>query len=370
MKKEKNLIRRGIIDLKPYIPGKPIEEVKRELGLNEVVKLASNETSIGPSPLAIEAIKKEIENINLYPEGSSRLLRKKLAHKLKVDKEMIIVGNGEDDIIDLIGMAFINEGDEVITGEITFPAYETAAKIMGGKSIPVKLKDYTYDLEEIARGINERTKIIFICNPNNPTGTIVTREEVTSFMEKVPQDIIVVFDEAYYDYVEDKNYLNSLSYVLEGKNVIVLRTFSKIAGIAGVRIGYGIAKLELISYLRRVVNPFPTNRLAQVAALASLNDEEHYRKVLKTNQEGKQYLYTELKKLSLFYVPTEANFIFIGLKANAEAIFERLLKKGVIIRPGKTWGCPNFTRVTIGVPYENQKFILALKEVMNKNIEL
>jgi len=365
MKKEKSLIRKGTLDLKHYIPGKPIEEVKRELGLKEVIKLASNETSVGPSPLAVEAIIKEIKNINLYPEGSSRLLREKIAYKLNLNKEMIIVGNGADNIIGLVGMAFINEGDEVITGEITFPAYETVAKIMGGKIIPVKLKDYTYDLEEIARRINERTKVIFICNPNNPTGTIVNREEVISFMEKVPQDVIVVFDEAYYDYVEGKNYLNSLSYVLEGKNVIVLRTFSKIAGIAGVRIGYGIAKPELIGYLRQVASPFPTNRLAQVAALAFLDDKKHYKKVLKSNQEEKKYLYKELKKLNLFYLPTEANFIFIDLKENVEVIFEKLLRKGIIIRPGKTWGCLNFIRVTIGTHNENQKFIQALKEVLN-----
>jgi histidinol-phosphate aminotransferase len=347
MEEGKYLVRKGILELRPYIPGKPIEEVKRELGLNEVVKLASNETSIGPSPLAIEAVKNEIENINLYPESSSRLLREKLAHKLKVDKEMIIVGNGEDDIIDLIGMAFINEADEVITGEITFPAYETVAKIMGGKLILVKLKDFCFDLEKIARRINEKTKVIFICNPNNPTGTIVTREEMTSFIEKVPKDVIIVFDEAYYDYVGDKNYPNSVSYALEGRNVIVLRTFSKIAGIAGVRIGYGIA------------------RLAQVAALASLDDEEHYKKVLKANQEGKKYLYKEIKELGLFYLPTEANFIFIDLKEDSEVIFEKLLKKGIIIRPGKTWGCPNFIRVTIGTAYENERFIQAIKEVLN-----
>jgi len=370
MKKERSLVRKGILDLKPYIPGKPIEEVKRELGLKEVVKLASNETSVGPSPLAIEAIKKEIENIYLYPEGSSRLLREKIAHKLNLNKEMIILGNGADNIIDLIGMAFINEEDEVITSEITFPAYETITKIMGGKLISVKLKDFRFDLEKITQRINEKTKIIFICNPNNPTGTIVEREEVADFMEKVPQDIIVVFDEAYYDYVEDKDYPDSFSYVLEGKNVIIIRTFSKIAGIAGIRVGYGIAKPELVGYLRRVVSPFPTNRLAQVAALASLDDEEHYRKVLKTNQEGKKYLYRELKKIGLFYLPTETNFIFIDLKEDSEIVFEKLLKKGIIIRPGKTWGCPNFVRVTIGTPYENQKFILVLKEVINKNIEL
>jgi len=364
MKEEDNLLRKGILDLKPYIPGKPIEEVKRELGLKEVVKLASNETSIGPSPLAVEAIKKEIENINLYPEGSSRLLREKIAQKLKIDKEMIIVGNGADNIINLVGMAFINEGDEVITGEITFPAYEAITKIMGGKLILVKLDNYTYNLKEITRRINERTKVIFICNPNNPTGTIVTKEEVVSFMKKVPQDVIVIFDEAYYDYVEDKNYPNSLSYILERKNVIVLRTFSKIAGIAGVRVGYGIARPELIGDLRRVVNPFTTNRLAQVAALASLDDEEHYKKVLRSNQEGKKYLYKKLKELGLFYLPTKANFIFIDLKEDSGAVFEKLLRKGVIVRQGKTWDCPNFIRVTIGTAYENKRFIQAIKEVM------
>ena len=364
MKKGNSLIRKGILDLKPYIPGKPIEDVKRELGLNEVIKLASNETSVGPSPLAVEAIKKEVENINLYPEATSRLLREKLAHKLKINKEMIIFGNGADDIIDLVGMAFINEGDEVLTGETTFPAYETAVKIMGGKLVLVKLKDFRFNLEEMTQKINDKTKIVFICNPNNPTGTIVTKEEVNNFMKKIPEDVIIVFDEAYYDYVEDKNYPNGLSYVLEEKNVIVLRTFSKIAGIAGVRIGYGISKPELISYLRRVVNPFTTNRLAQVAALASLDDEEHRRKVLSINQEGKKYLYEELKKIGIPYVPSETNFIFIDVKEDSIAVFEKLLKKGVIIRPGKIYGCPNFIRVTIGNAYENKRFIQVIREVM------
>jgi len=365
MKNEKILARKGILGLSPYIPGKPIEDVKRELGLKEVIKLASNETSVGPSPLAVEAIKKEVENINLYPEATSKLLREKLAQKLNLGEDMIIVGNGADDVIDLIGMAFINEGDEVITCETTFPAYRTAVKIMGGKLILVKLKDFRFDLAEIVKRINEKTKMIFLCNPNNPTGTIITKEEVSAFMRKVPQDVIVVFDEAYYDYVEDKNYPNSLSYILEGKNVIVIRTFSKIAGIAGVRVGYAIAHQELISYLRRVVNPFTTNRLAQVAALASLDDEKHYKEVLKSNHEGKKYLYRELDKLEFLYVPTETNFIFVDVKKDSEVIFEKLLKKGVIIRPGKPYGCSNFIRVTIGTSYENKKFIQAIREIKN-----
>jgi len=367
MKKEKTLTRKGISDLKPYVPGKPIEDVKRELGIKEVIKLASNETSVGPSPLAIEAIKKEVENINLYPEATSRLLREKLADKLKIDKEMIICGNGADDVIDLIGMAFINEGDEVITSETTFPAYRTAVKIMGGEFISVKLKDFRFDLEGIIEKINEKTKMIFLCNPNNPTGTILTEEEINGFMEKISKDIIVVFDEAYCDYVENKSYVNGLSFVSEGKNVIVVRTFSKIAGIAGVRVGYAIARQELISYLRRVINPFTTNRLAQVAALASLDDEEHRKKVLNLNHEGKKYLYQELNKSGLFYIPTETNFIFIDVKEDSEVIFNKLLKKGVIIRPGKPYGCTNFIRVTIGTSYENMKFINSLIEVLNSN---
>ena len=363
---ENLLIRKNILDLKPYSPGKPIEEVKKEFNLQEVTKLASNETSIGPSSLAVEAIIKEVQRIHLYPEATSRLLREKLAENLKINKEMIICGNGADDVIDLVGMTFINEGDEVITSETTFPAYKTAVKIMGGKFISVKLKDFRYNLEEITNRINEKTKMIFLCNPNNPTGTILKKEELSHFMSKIPQDIIIVFDEAYCDYVEDKNYVNGLYFMPERKNIIIIRTFSKIAGIAGVRVGYAVAHQEFIHYIRRVVNPFTTNRLAQVAALASLEDEEHRRKVLSINHEGKKYLYQELNKLELFYVPTETNFIFIDVKEDSEIMFNELLKKGIIVRPGKSYGCPNFIRVTIGQFSENEKFIESLREVVNE----
>ncbi|MDD3656347.1 MAG: histidinol-phosphate transaminase [Atribacterota bacterium] len=364
MLEAKHLTRKGILDLKPYIPGKPIEEVQRELGLKEVVKLASNETSLGPSPLAVEAIEREIKNINFYPEGTSRVLREKLAKKLNISEDFIIVGNGADNIIDLTGMAFINQGDEVITSETTFPAYETITKIMGGEFVTVGLKDFCFDLEGITERITGKTKMIYLCNPNNPTGTIVKTNSVEKMIRQIPEDVIVIFDEAYYDYVEDKDYPDSLSYVLDGKNVIILRTFSKIAGIAGVRIGYGIAKPELIGYLRRVVNPFTTNRLAQVAALASLDDEIHYQQVLKVNKEGKQYLYQELDKLNLFYLPTETNFIFIDLKEDSQLFFEKCLRKGVIIRPGKIYGTPTFIRVTIGTHFENEKFIQVLTEII------
>lgn len=365
MARAEHLVRNGILDLKPYIPGKPIEDVQRELGLTEIVKLASNETSIGPSPLAVKAVQQEVQNINLYPEGTSRLLREKLAKKLNIADDYFIVGNGADNIISLTGMAFINNGDEVITGEITFQAYETITKLMGGEYIPVKLKDYCFDLEAITEKITSKTKMIYFCNPNNPTGTMVKKDAVGKMMKEVPDDVIVVFDEAYYDYVEDKEYPDSLNYVLEGRNVIILRTFSKIAGIAGIRVGYGIARPEIIGYLRRVIDPFTTNRLGQIAALASLDDATHYQQVLEANREGKKYLYQELDKLNLTYLPTETNFIFIDLKEDSQSFFEQCLKKGVIIRPGKIYGTPTFIRVTIGTQSENEKFIQALTEIIS-----
>lgn len=359
-----HLVRKGILDLKPYIPGKPIEDVQRELGLTEIVKLASNETSIGPSPLAVAAVQREVPTINLYPEGTSRLLREKLAKKFNIGDDYFIIGNGADNLISLTGMAFINNGDEVITGEVTFQAYETITKIMGGEYIPVKLKNYYFDLEAIVACITPKTKMIYFCNPNNPTGTMVKKDAVEKMMETVPDDVIVVFDEAYCDYVDDKGYPDSLPYVLEGRNVIILRTFSKIAGIAGIRVGYGIARPEIIGYLRRVVDPFTTNRLGQAAALASLDDTAHYQQVLVANREGKKYLYQELDKLHLSYLPTETNFIFIDLKRDSQSFFEQCLRKGVIVRPGKIYGCPTFIRVTIGTRSENEKFIQALTEII------
>ncbi|HPK86836.1 MAG TPA: histidinol-phosphate transaminase, partial [Atribacterota bacterium] len=221
-----------------------------------------------------------------------------------------------------------------------------------------------FDLEAIVARITPRTKMIYFCNPNNPTGTMVKKDAVEKMMEAVPDDVIVVFDEAYCDYVDDKGYPDSLPYVLEGRNVIILRTFSKIAGIAGIRVGYGIARPEIIGYLRRVVDPFTTNRLGQAAALASLDDTSHYQQVLAANREGKKYLYQELDKLHLSYLPTETNFIFIDLKRDSQSFFEQCLRKGVIIRPGKIYGCPTFIRVTIGTHSENEKFIQALTEII------
>ena len=365
MGKYEKLVRAGIMDLTPYLPGKPIEEVQRELGLDRVIKLASNETAVGPSPLAVAAINKEADSVNFYPEGQSTPLREKLAAKLGIDKDMLIISNGGDDIIRLVSLAFVNAGDEVIMADITFPVYEGNIRIMGGKVVPVALKNHTHDLDAMAASINARTKMIYICNPNNPTGTINTKAEIDAFMQKVPADVIVIMDEAYCDYVDDPAYPNSIDYLASGKPVIGIRTFSKIAGIAGVRIGYAMAQPELIGYMGRVMEAFPANRLAQAAAMASMDDDAHRQRVLELNREGKIFYHRAFDEMGLAYSDSKANFVFVDLKRDSAAVYDKMMAKGVIIRPGKTWGCPDWTRITIGTPEENAKCVQALKEVLD-----
>lgn len=361
------LIRENILELKPYIPGKPVEEVERELGIKNIIKLASNENSLGPSKLSILAIKKYLPKISLYPDGNCFLLRKKLAKILKFDEDNFVFGCGSDEIIHLICLAFLKEGEEVITCHPSFVIYETNTTLMNGKIKLVPLRNFTFDLDGIKNSITEKTKLIFIANPNNPTGTIVKKDEVKKFLDTIPENIIVVFDEAYYEYVEDKNYPDTLSYVRENKNVIVLRTFSKIYGLAGLRIGYGIGKKEIISYLNRVREPFNVTSVAQIAAFAALDDKEHIKKSKKVNLQGKKFLYRELKKLNLFFVETQANFIFVDTGIDSKILFQKMLKKGIIIRTGDIFGLPTFIRVTIGTQKENERFIKTLKEVI-KNV--
>jgi histidinol-phosphate aminotransferase len=355
-----SLARCGISELLAYVPGKPAEEVKEEYGLTEIIKLASNENPLGTSPKAIEAMRQEVFNINLYPEGSSRLLRQKIAENFKIDEDMVILSNGADNVLTLIGQAYINEGDEVITGEPTFAAYEIATRIMGGNIIKVPLSNFTFNLTAIAERISPKTKIIFICNPNNPTGTIVTDAEIKNFLKKVPDDCIVVFDEAYAEYVTEKDFPQTISYIREGKNVILVRTFSKIYGLAGIRVGYAIGPKRLIDMLRKVVEPFSTNKLAQTGALAALEDHNFINTVLETNKKGKQYLNYEFLKLGMSCCPSHTNFLFVNLNMDAQLVFQRLLEKGIIIRPGGIWKLPQFARVTIGTMDQNKKLIESL----------
>lgn len=357
--------RKNILSIKPYVPGKPIDEVKRELKIENVIKLASNENPWGPSPLAVATIVQQAKNVHLYPDGDAYYLKQKLAEQLEVGQENIIIGNGSDELIKMLAETFINPGDEVIMPEPTFSAYEFAAKLMNAKIIKVPTQNYKLDLESMFKKTTEQTKLIFICNPNNPTGTIISSTEIDQFLLNLPKQVVVVFDEAYYEYVKNKNYTSGINYLQQFKNIIVLRTFSKIYGLAGLRIGYGIADRELISLIKRVREPFNVNSLAQAAALASLNDHEYLSTCKKLNQLGKEWLYEEIKKLKLIYIPSETNFILIDLNRNVSPIFEKLLKKGVIIRPCTTFGLPNYLRVTVGKPEENKRFIESLKEVLN-----
>ena len=361
--KIERLARKGILDIISYVPGKSIEEVQSEFEAKRWTKLASNENLLGPSPKALTAIRKELPKINLYPEGPCTVLRKALAKKFAIPEGMIVISNGADNLIFMMANAFVNEEDEVLMADPTFPVYTNVTQIMGGKPVKVKLKEFTHDLDAMLKKVNRKTKLVFICNPNNPTGTTVSMEALNAFLFRLPKRVVVVLDEAYGDFVENAFYPAGLDYVKEGKQIIALRTFSKVYGLAGLRIGYALGREDLVGCLYQVRDPFPVHRLAQVAALAALNDDEHAIKSVQLVYEGKRYLYKELERMGVFYVPSEANFIFIDFKKDSQRVFQAFLKEGIIIRPGKVWGYPTFARVTIGRMEDNRRFIKALKKI-------
>jgi histidinol-phosphate aminotransferase len=363
MKVEK-LARKGILKIISYIPGKSIEEVQKEFGAKRWTKLASNENLLGPSPKAIAAIRQELPNIYLYPEGPCTVLRKALAKRFAIPEGMVVISNGADNLILMIANAFLNEGEEVVMADPTFSVYTNVTQIMGGKPIKVKLRDFTHDLEAMLNKVNRKTKLVFICNPNNPTGTTVSLELFNYFLSKLPKRVIVVLDEAYGNFVEDAFYPNGLDYLKAKNPMMVLRTFSKVYGLAGLRIGYALGREDLIHCLYQVRDPFPVHRLAQVAAVAALHDEDHVIRSIQLVYEGRRYLYKELDKMGLSYVPSQANFIFIDFKRNSEEVFQGFLREGIIVRPGKVWGYPTFARVTVGRMEDNQKFIKALKKML------
>ncbi len=354
------LVRENILEIEPYPPGKPIKEVERELGIKEAVKMASNENPLGPSPKALEAMREALNEANLYPDGSAYYLKRALSEHLDVGEENIIFGNGSDEIIRMIAETFLNQGEEAVIAQPAFIIYQIAVKVMKGKCKLVNLRNFTHDLVTMGEAVNESTKLVFIANPNNPTGTMVTREEVGSFMNKIPQGAIVVFDEAYYEYITRDDFPQTINYIRQGRNVITLRTFSKIYGLAGLRIGYGVAREDLIRDMNRVRQPFNTNCLAQVAALTALKDKEHIERSSRLNREGKDFLYRELDRLKVSYIPSEANFILIDLKQGARGASQKLMQEGIIVRPMGMYGLPNFIRVTIGTAQQNEKFIKAL----------
>lgn len=359
-----NLVSKEIEELIPYPPGKPIEELEREYGISNSIKLASNENALGPSPMAVKAVKEALTGLHRYPDGSGYYLKERLSGFYGVDQRNIILGNGSNEIIELLARTFLQPGDEVITAAPTFVVYRLICQAAGGKGIFVPLKELTYNLKAMSDRITDRTKLIFIANPNNPTGTIVRKKEFDAFIDSIPDDVIIVLDEAYIEYVTDPDFPTGMDYWDRDKMVIVLRTFSKIYGLAGLRIGYGIANEYLIQCMNKVRQPFNVNSLAQTGALAAIDDREHIERSKKNNMEGLKFLFTELEGLGFKCVPTQSNFFLIKVGGDGEEVYKRLLYKGVIVRPMNSYGLKEYIRITVGLPAENRRFLEAFKEVM------
>ncbi|WP_438351259.1 histidinol-phosphate transaminase [Paenibacillus sp. FA6] len=352
-----------IVNLPVYQPGKPIEEVKRELGLDEVIKLASNENPYGSSPLVKDAILSELENISVYPDGGAVNLTTALGQHLGVNNDQIIFGCGSDEIIALITRAFFVSGDETIMADQTFSVYKSNADIEGAVCIEVPLKDGIHDLDAMLAAVNERTKIIWICNPNNPTGTIVSGSALTTFLDAIPPHVMIVLDEAYCEFVTDSSYPDGITLLDKYPNVVVLRTFSKIYGLASLRIGYGVGNAKVIKLINQVREPFNTSRIAQAAAVAALQDQEFVEKCKKLNAEGMVYLQGEFDRLGLSYLPAHGNFIMVDVRRPSGDVFQSLLRKGIIIRAGHQ-KYPSYIRVSVGTPEQNTMFIQSLEQVL------
>ncbi|RCX23269.1 histidinol-phosphate aminotransferase [Fontibacillus phaseoli] len=354
-----------IVNLPVYQPGKPIEEVKRELGLQEVIKLASNENPYGCSPRVRAAIESELANISLYPDGSAAELTEVLAGHHGVNRDQIIFGCGSDEIIALIARAFFLPGDETVMADATFSVYKSNADIEGAVSIEVPLLDGTHDLDAMLGKIGAKTKVVWVCNPNNPTGTIVSDCELKSFLDQVPDHVLVVLDEAYAEYVTDPEYSDGIKLLSKYPNLIVLRTFSKIYGLASLRIGYGIGQPGVIKLINQVREPFNTSRIAQAAAKASIIDHGFVADCRAKNRDGILYLNEQFDRLQLPYFPAHGNFIMVDVKTPAVEIFQSLLKLGVIVRAGFP-KYRNHIRVTVGSTDQNAKFIAALENVLSE----
>ena len=356
--------RKNILPLKPYVPGKPIEEVKRELGLKKVTKLASNENPYGPSPKVREAVARAVKTLNRYPDGGCYQLRRFLGKRFHVGLNQIIFGNGSDEIIGMALRALVEPGDEVIVAKPSFLMYSISAQVAGANVKEIPLRDFRYDLNEMRMAVTPKTKIIFIGNPDNPTGTYVLKTEAEKFLKEIPSDVLIFFDEAYFEFVTAPDYPDSLSLLRQHKNMIVTRTFSKLYGLAGLRIGYGLADVQVIDFLNRVREPFNVNSLAQAAAMACLKDQHYYQRIVDILVKQRQYLYQQLSRLKISFVKTETNFILIDVKRDGHKVFGQLLKRGVIVRDMGAWGLKNFIRVTIGTQEENLKFIEALRQIL------
>jgi histidinol-phosphate aminotransferase len=358
------LSRRELEELQTYVPGTPVEEVQERYGLPEIIKMASNENPWGPSPMALQAVSEELSRLAQYPEGSCRALRQALAERFGLHADMITLSNGADNILMMIAQAFVGNGEEVVMAAPTFAVYRTAVILMGGVPIEIPLRDFVHDLEAMARAVGPRTKAVFVCNPNNPTGTIVGREALEEFIDGLPADLLVVLDEVYGDFAAADEFPDGLRFIDRGKALITVRSFSKLYGLAGLRIGYAVAHPELIAALNKVREPFPVNRLAQAAAQGALADEEFRNHVLRETERGRAYLSRALQAMGLTCLPSHTNFLFVDLATDAQAAYEALLKEGIIVRPGGIWGTTTWCRITIGTMEQNERLVGALEKVI------
>jgi len=361
------LINSNIKDVRPYIPGKPIKEVERELGIENSLKMASNENAIGPSHMAIEAIVETLGDIHRYPDSGGFYLKQVLCPKLGVSENQVLFGNGSNEIIELVTRTFLCAGQEAIMAAPSFQVYDLLITVVGGIPKVVPLKDFQFDLDAILAAITPKTKLIFLDNPNNPVGCHISAEDFDRFINQVPEGVIVVADEAYYDFIEEESYPDSVSYIDKGCAVIVMRTFSKMYGLAGLRIGYGIAHRDAIAWMNKVRQPFNCNALAQAAAIGALKDDIYVRETKQYTKEGKKYLYAEFERLGLEYIPSATNFILFNTGRKGKELFLAMQKHGVIIRPMDSYNLPTFLRVTIGQEEENKRFIDALEKALSEN---
>jgi histidinol-phosphate aminotransferase len=350
----------------PYPAGKPISELERELGLKNIIKMASNENPFGPSPEAIKALTQELANIFRYPDGNCYELKRKLSLKFHLKSENFIIGNGSNEIIELLIRAFVRPGEEVIMADPSFIVYRTATIVVGGKPVFIKLKNFSYNLETMLNAINKKTRMVIIDNPNNPTGIIVKKQELDAFVKNLPENVILVLDEAYREFVQDSDYPGELDYIGNGKPVVVLRTFSKAYGLAGLRIGYGITDECITDYLNRLRQPFNVNFAAQIAAVAALDDNEHIRKTVENNRDGMNFIIKSMTEIGLRCVPSQSNFILVELPVDAEVMYKEMLKRGIILRSMKGYGLPDYIRITIGLPEDNKRVVREIKSILDE----
>lgn len=359
----------NIVAIKPYPPGKPLDELEREYGITDSIKLASNENAWGPSPKAVEALQRELNNLHRYPDGSCYYLVEALSKNCGVKSSEIVLGNGSNEIIEFLVKAFVTEGDEVISSHPSFLMYQKFVQVRGGQNHVVPLLDMHHDLQAIKEKVTDKTKLIFIDNPNNPTGTSLELSELNKFLSTLPEHVIVVLDEAYVDFMKEELRPDPLQLIREHEDrpaVVFLRTFSKAYGLSGLRVGFGLMNEKIATCLHKVRQPFNINQMGQIGALAALEDQDYYRDTLRKTREGIDFLSEEATKMGCTCYPTETNFFLIDVKGDADKLYQAMLYEGVIVRSMSAYGFSGFIRITVGTREENERFLKSLKKCLGE----